>query len=36
MKNALYWIEPNSSPDNFPSVEQALMQPDGLVFLVEI
>lgn len=31
MTNALYWIEPHSKPDNFPPVEQALIQPDGLL-----
>lgn len=28
---ALYWIEPGSPADNFPPVETALTQPDGLL-----
>jgi len=28
---ALYWIDPASPPDNFPPVDTALIQPDGLL-----
>ena len=28
---ALYWIDPDSPPDNFPPVASALSQPDGLL-----
>ena len=30
-KIALYWIDPDSPVDNFPPVENALSQPDGLL-----
>jgi leucyl/phenylalanyl-tRNA--protein transferase len=30
-KIALYWIEPDSPPDNFPAIENALSHPDGLL-----
>jgi leucyl/phenylalanyl-tRNA--protein transferase len=30
-KMSLYWIDPDSQPDNFPPVENALDNPDGLL-----
>ncbi len=30
-KIALYWLDPESPPDNFPPVASALTQPDGLL-----
>lgn len=31
MSKALYWVKPQSNPDNFPPVKYALKQPDGLL-----
>ncbi|TNF97933.1 MAG: leucyl/phenylalanyl-tRNA--protein transferase, partial [Gammaproteobacteria bacterium] len=30
-KMSLYWIDPDSEPENFPPVENALDNPDGLL-----